>query len=274
MFSRHLVWCTALLASSAFACNAQIVRCRPDEQLAELVNYRSQAIETAFGAFAAPMPSEVRVEFVSSSDPRFDPAMSPVALDLSQRTMAFARRALSAKIPSPLTWAKSYWPYYQDPQYTAAFPIIAAIDSALWSAYLQEAAHQHGFAWPHVECGSIDLGKRLPCEMLVDGVLEYITTPHVTLFNENRIEEIWPSDMADFRQRLWRRNDREYDEVRHLGGILLLRPLIAEFGVQRALVYVAQHPFILHNENLRMSALSYQDAAREILRRHEELAQR
>jgi hypothetical protein len=220
------------------------------------------------------MPSEVRVEFVHSGDPRFDPDTSPVALDLAQRTMTFARRASSAKIPNPLTWAKNYWPYYEDPQYTAAFPIIAAIDSALWSAYLQDAARRSGFVWPHVECGSIDLGKRLPCEMMVDGVLEYITTPHITLFNENRIEEIWPSNMADFRRRLWRHSDREYDEVRHLGGILLLRPIIAEFGVQRALVYVAQHPFALHDENLHASAIAYQETARATLRSREELALR
>jgi hypothetical protein len=105
-------------------------------------------------------------------------------------------------------------------------------------------------------------------------VLGFITSSRDVLFNENRIDQIWPHDFSDFRRRLWRHEDREYAEIRRLGGMLLLRPLIGEFGAQRALVYVAQHPFDLRNEDLYASAIAYQEGAREILREPVELAAR
>lgn len=276
MFSRRLLWLIALLFSCmpAFACDSPLSRCRDTGDLAALVNYRSQAIETTFGAYAAPMPEEVRIEFVSSKDERFRSSLTPVALNIQEGRMAFTRGASSAKLPNPLSWAKSYWAYYKNPQYTNAFPIIASIDSAIWSAYLREAARQRGLSWPHAQCGSIDLGKRLPCEMMVEGVLEFVTSSRDVLFNENRIDQIWPHDFSDFRRRLWRHDDREYSEIRRLGGILLLRPLIDEFGAQQALVYVAQHPFDLRNEDLRASAIAYQERARETLRQSIKLAAR
>jgi hypothetical protein len=277
MFSRRLFFSLALLTLSVrvFACDSAASRCVDAEQaLAALVNYRSQAIETTFGAYATPMPDEVRIQFVSSKDERFHSGLTPVALDIGQGTMAFMRGALSAKLPNPLAWAKNYWPYYNNPLYTNSFPIIASIDSAIWSAYLREAARQRGLAWPHSQCGSIDLGKRLPCEMMVAGVLGFVTSSRDVLFNENRIDQIWPSDFTDFRRRLWRREDREYIEVRQLGGILLLRSLIDEFGPQRTFVYIAQHPFDLRNENLRASAIAYQEGAREALRDAVKLAAR
>jgi hypothetical protein len=259
----------------AFACDMSAGRCREaDENLAALVNYRSQAIETTFGAYAAPMPDEVRIEFANADDERFRSGLTPVALDIQQGTMTFTRGAVSAKLPNPLTWAKSYWPYYNNPLYTNAFPIIASIDSAIWNAYMREAARQRGLPWPHTQCGSIDLGKRLPCEMIVEGVLGFITSSRDVLFNENRIDQIWPHDLSDFRHRLWRHDDREYSEVRHLGGLLLLRPLIDEFGVQRSFVYVAQHPFDLYNEDLHASAIAYQERARAFLREAVKLAAR
>jgi len=277
MFSRRILWIWVLFVFSTpvFACSATPRECRDaQDDLAALVNFRSQAIETTFGAYAAPMPDEVRIEFVSAKDERFHFGLVPVALDIEQGKMAFTRGAISAKLPNPLSWAKSYWAYYNNPLYMNTFPIIASIDSAIWSAYLREAARQRGLAWPHTQCGSIDLGKRLPCEMMVDGVLGFITSSRDVLFNENRIDQIWPHDFTDFRRRLWRRDDREYAEVRHLGGILLLRPLIDEFGAQRALVYVAQHPFELRNEDLHASAVAYQERAREALREAVKLAAR
>src|SRR4051812_37913975 len=105
MFSHRLILSAVFLALSvrAFACDAPGSRCRDAEDaLATLVNYRSQAIETTFGAYATPMPDEVRIQFVSSSDERFRSGLTPVALDIQQSTMAFTRRATSAKLPSPL----------------------------------------------------------------------------------------------------------------------------------------------------------------------------
>src|SRR3954447_19586387 len=101
MFSRRLMFAAAFLALSApvFACDSSASRCRDAEKdLATLVNYRSQAIETTFGAYATPMPDEVRIQFVSSKDERFHSGLTPVALDIGQGTMAFMRGALSAKL--------------------------------------------------------------------------------------------------------------------------------------------------------------------------------
>jgi hypothetical protein len=275
MFSCRLApFALLALSASALACDLPVSRCGADQELAALVNYRSQAIEAAFGAYAAPMPDEVHIEFLSRNDARFHSQLTPVALDIQQRSMAFARGALSARLPNPLAWAKSYWPYYDNPLYTNSFPIIAAIDSAIWNAYLREAARERGLSWPHAECGSVDLGKRLPCQMMIDGVLGFITSSRDVIFNENRVDQIWPSNFAELRARLWRREDRDYTEVTRLGGFLLLRPLIAEFGMQRALVYVAQHPFELRDEDLHASAVAYQERARETLREGTKLAAR
>src|SRR3954466_14645791 len=125
MFSRRLFFSLALLTLSVrvFACDSAASRCADAEQaLAALVTYRSQAIETTFGAYAAPMPDEVRIQFVSSKDERFRSGLTPVALDIQQGTMAFTRGASSAKLPNPLSWARSYWAYYNNPTYTTAFP--------------------------------------------------------------------------------------------------------------------------------------------------------
>ena len=46
---------------------------------------------------------------------------------------------------------------------------------------------------------------------------------------------------------------------------MLAEPLINEFGVLRAIVYMAQHPFQLEENNLRVSALRYQQRARDAL---------
>ena len=106
--------------------------------------------------------------------------------------------------------------------------------------------------------------RRLPCEMLMNGVTEHVTSLRSPLFNSNRIDLIWPEDFSTFRRKVWR-TDEEYHDVQHYGGILLLKPLVAEFGVPRAFAYVAQTPFRIEGNNLRLSALRYQDRAREIL---------
>ena len=74
-----------------------------------------------------------------------------------------------------------------------------------------------------------------------------------------------PEKLAEFRKRVWR-TDQEYLEVQRYGGILLVRPLVDEFGVPRALAYMAQTPFHVESDNLRASAMRYQDQARDALR--------
>src|SRR5262249_52888437 len=157
--------------------------------------------------------------------------------------LIFPRVLLGSKTPNPLRWATYYWPYYQNEQYRQTYPVIEAVDNVLWSAYLQEAAKAHGLQWPHKDCESIDVTKRLPCEMVVKGIAEYVKARNMPIFNSNRIDMIWPEDFSGFRKRVWRKEDPEYLDVQRYGGILLIRPLITEFGVPRALAYIAQTPF-------------------------------
>src|SRR4030095_1716727 len=122
-----------------------------------------------------------------------------------------------------------------------------------------------GMQWPHKECSAVDVGRRLPCEMLVKGIAENVKALRGPLFNVNRVDQIWPDDFSTFRKRVWR-TDQEYLDVQRYGGILLLKPLIEEFGVPRTLAYVAQTPFrVEENNNLREAALQYQERAREAL---------
>jgi hypothetical protein len=102
--------------------------------------------------------------------------------------------------------------------------------------------------------------------MLVKGIAENVKALRGPLFNVNRVDQIWPEDFAVFRKRVWR-TDQEYQDVQRYGGIMLIKPLIEEFGVPRTLAYVAQTPFrVEEDNNLREAALHYQERARESLR--------
>jgi hypothetical protein len=101
--------------------------------------------------------------------------------------------------------------------------------------------------------------------MLVKGIAENVKALRGPLFNVNRVDQIWPEDFAVFRKRVWR-TDQEYQDVQRYGGIMLIKPLIEEFGVPRTLAYVAQTPFRVEDDNnLREAALHYQERARESL---------
>jgi hypothetical protein len=80
----------------------------------------------------------------------------------------------------------------------------------------------------------------------------------------NRVDQIWPDDFGTLRKRVWR-TDQEYLDVQRYGGIMLIKPLIEEFGVPRTLAYVAQTPFRVEGDSLREAALQYQERAREAL---------
>ena len=253
----------------AAACNSSDRhRCR--ELIGQLIAYRGEAIEYAFGSVFGSLPSRVEVKFVGSRDPQYVKYAGRVAYDQSERTLIVPRRYIDAQIPMPLRWAASYWPYYRNPTYREAYPLIAAIDSALWGAVLQETAHARGQSWPHAGCGSIDMSQRLPCEMLIAGVGAMLTETQSSIFNANRVDRLWPENFANFERRA-SGNDREYVEVQRFGGILLLRPLFSEFGVPNALAYVAQTPFRVEHGNMRVSALRYQERAREVLQSRPEM---
>jgi hypothetical protein len=235
------------------------------EQFRALVSYRMEAIEGAFGDFLGVLPGELQIKFASSKDRDYSYLAGREAYDSARRVLVFPRRALGAKTPNPLRWASYYWPYYQNERHQVEFPIIETVDNLLWNAYLQEAAQRRGLSWPHKECVSSDVGKRLPCEMLIKGIAEHVKALRGPMFNENRIDRIWPEDFAAFERRVWRKSDQEYLDVQRYGGILLAEPIVNEFGVLRAISYMAQTPFQIEENNLRVSALRYQERAREVL---------
>lgn len=255
---------SALIPVLGIACeNADRHKCQ--QQIVALVSYRTEAIENAFGDLSGTLPEDLRVKFVKSKDPEYALLGGGAAYDSERQILLLPRSVMAAKIPNPLRWAGYYWPFYQVEQYRQAFPLIETIDNVLWSAYLQEAAKARGLPWPPKDCTSNDVSKRLPCEMVLAGIAEYIKARRIPMFNENRLDRIWPEDFSDFRKRVWRYGDPEYLDVQRYGGILLIRPLINEFGVPRTLAYVAQTPFSVEENNMRVSALRYQDRARNAL---------
>lgn len=258
-----LICAGTLLPVMAFACESADRRACMS-QFRQLVSYRMEAIEGAFGDLFGVLPAEIRIRFVGTKDHEYG-RLDREAYDPQKRTLIFPRRALGAKTPNPLRWASYYWPYYQDERHSEEFPIVGQIDNLLWNAFLQEAARTRGLSWPHKECVSASVGKRLPCEMVIKGVAEHVKTLRSPLFNVNRLDRIWPENFEQFERRVWRRSHQEYLDVQRYGGILLAEPLVSEFGVMRAIAYMAQTPFHLEENNLRVSALRYQERARENL---------
>lgn len=256
--------CAMLAPTLGLACeHADRRHCK--DRLGELVTYRTTAMERAFGEFAPVMPEKIDIKFVGPNDAEYRRYARQVAYDLAQETMIIPRHLLSTRVPKPLRASGSYWPFYQNELYRETFPVILAVDNALWGAYLQEAAQDRGLTWPHASCGSVQLAERLPCEMLVEGVAAHLTTGRTPMFNVNRLDRIWPQDFEAFSQRVWRKDDSRYIDVQRYGGWMLLKPLFDEFGVPRALVYIAQTPFELQDNDMNASALSYQERAREWL---------
>ena len=229
----------------------------------QLISYRAEAIEYAFGDPFA-LPDRITVEFFRSDDPRYGQLQGRVAYDAKRHVLLVSRLLRTTPFPSPLRAAQAYWPFYQNGSYNEEFKIIGAIDNALWTAYLQEAAQAQGLAWPPAACTSIDVGRRLPCEMVLAGIVEHVTSLRLPLFNENQLNTIWPEDFARFRKQVWL-GDEEYESVKRYGGILLMRPLIAQFGVMPVMAYVAQTPFEVRETSLRAAALRYQQQARDAL---------
>ena len=232
------------------------------QRFAALVNYRTEAIVTAFGDLFGTLP-DLQVRFVGTKE--LAASDGKETYDQAEHTLVFPRRLLSAKVPNPSRAAAYYWPFYENEQYRNAFPVVETIDQLIWTAYLQEAAKTRGLSWPHKDCESSDLGKRLPCEMLVEGINEHLKEVRTPIFNANRLDMIWPEDFARFRRGLWNKGDQMYLDVQRYGGILLIGPLIDQFGVPRALAYIARTPFHIENNNVRLSAQQYQERAREAL---------
>jgi hypothetical protein len=253
----------ALLPVMGWACEAQD-RQLCEHRLTELITHRTAAIDYAFGNVSAGLPMQIDVKFFRADDPDYSGLDGMVAYDPAQHQLLLPRRMVFSKFPNPLRWASYYWPYYQSAVMQKEFPVIEAIDNALWSAYLQESAQASGLTWPHKDCDSVEVGTRLPCDMLRTGLVEHLKEDHLRLFNANRLDRIWPNDFLAFQKRVWR-DDLEYAEVQRYGGIALVRPLVGEFGVPRVLAYIAKTPFRVDDGNMHASAIRYQQQARQAL---------
>ena len=256
----YLIAATCLLMPDvAGACPyTSLARCK--ERLLELIKLRAEAIESEFGNLFGALPADLQVEFVRRSD---DPgSANEPGYDADRRTILIPRRMLSARMPNPLRWAVYYWPFYRIRENRETYPLVESVDDLLWTIYMQEAARRRDLDWPHDACKSHDVGERLPCEMLAEGITDYIKDPRSEIFNANRLDMIWPEDYAAFRESLWTDGDRRYYNVKHYGGIMLVKPLIEEFGIARALEYIAQTPFAVEGNNLRTSAQAYLERAR------------
>ncbi|HEU4484704.1 MAG TPA: hypothetical protein VFR96_04380 [Povalibacter sp.] len=263
MWSRIRIAAVALLLYpvSGSACEwADRFKCM--DEVGQLVNYRSEAIEYAFGDVFGALPGSLEIRFVRNDDERYASYAGRIAYDVNEHALIVPQRFMHARLPQPMRWAAAYWPYYDDTRYQQLFPLIADIDNALWGAVLQENARAAGHPWPHEQCASMELAQRLPCQMLVSGIAALLTERQTPLFNANRLERIWPEHFSSFEQRSWR-SDRDYNDVQYYGGIMLLRPLFGELGVPQTLAYVARTPFKVENDNMHESALRYQREARE-----------
>jgi hypothetical protein len=261
-----LAACSAAAANDfdpARSCTASAGPLR-EQRFTRLVCVRTRAIETAFGALFDGRDLDIQVEFAASDEAQY-PTSSMSSYDPQRHTIYFRRVVLSAPIDGWYQWALAYWPYYRNQVMRAEFPVVGVIDEALWNAHLREAAHERGLSWPHEDCGAVAIARRLGCEMLVTATEELSRAVAPPLFNANRIDRLWPENLQQFERRAWTHGGREYREVRRLGGMLLVEPLIREFGAPRVFAYVARTPFRIENDNVRASALRYQEQARSAL---------
>lgn len=233
---------------------------KAERRFFELVVMRATAIDQALGPILDGAEGKITIELARGADASY-PSAGPAAYDPERHTLIFRRSVLSSVGHGVKSWAKAYWPYYKNPQIRTLLPVIELIDDALWMTHLQEAAYRKGLSWPHQDCSSLDIEQRLGCEMLVYGA-EASRRQQQPFFNSNRLDMIWPDDLRQLNARNWRQGDVAYRDVQQLGGAMLIRPLIAEFGLPRVLQYIAQTPFLIRDGNVRASAQRYQDQAR------------
>jgi hypothetical protein len=234
-------------------------------QFVRLVAHRFEAIETAFGPLSDALGTRVQVVFKRDEEFPEGETVYAASYERERNALVFSSRVLYQTFPNAGTWLVQYWPYYENELLRSDFPVVQLIDTALWDAFLQEAASLSGQSWPGKDCASPEVAKRLPCRMVVRGVMEYVRELRSPMFNENRLDRILPENYSDFCRRDVRAASREYQDVERYGGILLLKPLIIEFGLPRTLAYAARTPFSVNENNMRTSVLRYQEQARAAL---------
>ena len=252
-----------LLPTLSWSCEVgSLSKCQ--KKLLALLSLRVDAMQTAFGDMSVALPPDLEVRFISYNDPTYRGARGSIYYDAERQLLLIPRSMTRSKTPS-LSAAAYYWPFYLNAEFREAFPIIESIDNAIWGTFLHGAARSSGQSWPHSNCHAADINKRLPCRMLLTAAARLVKTPSEPFYNENRLDRLWPDDMASFQRRNYDVHHSAYADVVKLGGFPLLRPLIADFGLPRVLAYVAQNPLIVEDNSLRTSALRYQERARSAL---------
>jgi hypothetical protein len=251
---------TLLLPAVSWSCDALTSDRECNRRLAGMVAYRTEAMRAAFGDLEPIMPTDIEVKVLQPGAPT-DPHSNDFFYDPKEHTLYFARRISKQTIPTGSGPVREYWAIYQNEDLRKEYALVETIDNALWNIYLKEAASRNGQQWPHPACEAPEFAERLPCQMLQTGAAEYINRERQRLFNANRIESIWPEDFQGFCAKVWHRNDQPSNAVKLYGGQLLLQPLVRKFGIARALAYAAQTPFKVEDNNMRTSALHYQEQA-------------
>jgi hypothetical protein len=256
---RALLLAALLLPGLSLACGPKSrITC---QRIANLVSDRLDAISVSFGDLAPIMPQSLDVRLMKRGGTDYRRYQGRPAYDSAQKILFLPHLMTAAPLPELRSQTREYWPFYSDPDLQARFPLVNEIDAVLWNAYLQEAARLGGLSWPHPDCDSVDSARRLTCEMVATGALEYVNRAQPRIFNANRIEQIWPEKYAQLAARQWQPDDSKIMAVKRYGGVLLLQPLVQKFGVPRVLAYIAQTPFHVEEDNMRLSALRFQERA-------------
>lgn len=260
MFKMAIAWLALLAPVASWSCDMVMNDRECNRRLSALVAYRVEAIKGAFGDLDPIMPAELDVRVLQPGNPT-DPSSKDFLYEPESHTLYFTRRIAKQSLPPALGPVHDYWSVYQNEEVRKEYAMVESIDNALWTVYLKEAASRSGLAWPHPACAANEFAQRLPCEMLLMGAAEYINRARQRIFNINLLDAIWPEDYEGFCAKVWRRNDQPSKNVKLYGGQLLLQPLVRKFGIPRALAYAAQTPFTIEDNNVRTSALRYQEQA-------------
>jgi hypothetical protein len=232
------------------------------QRLTALVQTRLTSISDAFPTLLERTNVEMHV-VIQKPRKGEDPPLA--RYDAVLDTLIFQRAVLGYVYDDVTSTMSDYWAYYEHEEVHCDYPIVEVIDDVLWKALFAEFAQQNALTWPPSGCHSTDLPQRLGCQMMVSGIESLLHSRRMRIFNENRLDRLWPSDLSELESRGWERGDRQYQEVRELGGIELIKPLVQEFGAPRVFAYVAQTPFVVRENDLFKSATQYQQRARQVL---------
>jgi hypothetical protein len=159
--------------------------------------------------------------------------------------------------------ARQYWPWYDEP-WRSRNPVVETVGRRSRDALLTESARARNQTWPHAQCTSLDFVERLPCEMLMQGIAAHTTQSSTDVQRKSSGRDLARTTLRSCAP-AWRNDDSAYQNVRKYGGYLLLRPLVRDSESARTLSYVAGTPFHIEQNNLRLSAETYQKRAQEVL---------